>query len=121
MKKFLLVLCFALVPVLGSAQTLTLADRATLGNDGTFKNRVKIAAIQTALTVASEDAGTPDHAARVRLAAWTLTEPEVVAQRLAFMAASVNSVDNSTTDTALKTLLTNNWTLIAQLFMANNR
>ena len=101
-------------PVL--AQTPTLAERAALAQQAAFRDRVGMAAMQTAVAVAQEADSVPQHATRLKLAAWTIQEPEAVARRLAVMAASVATVDSTTTDAALQTLITNNWTLIASIF-----
>lgn len=98
------------------ASAQTLLERAELAQAPAFQQRIGVAAMQTALAVMQEDEATLNHAARLRLAAWTLNEPEFMARRLAAAAAAVASVNAQSTDAQLSTLVTNQWTTLALLF-----
>lgn len=99
-----------------SASGQTLLERATLARDAEFQARVGMAAMQTAIAVSVEAPETTDHAVRMKLAVWAIVEPEVLARKLAVLAASVTGVTSAATDADLKALLAANWTLVAQLF-----
>lgn len=98
------------------AQTPTLAERATLSLSPAFQQRVGIAAMQQAIAVATEVDTTPNHAVRLKLAVWMLTEPDVLARKLAVLIASIESVSATTTDAEIKTLFQTNWTTIAVMY-----
>ena len=116
MTRCALILVFLLTAAGAFAQTPTLAERATLALDQTFQSRLGMAAMQVAITVAVEPPTTASHAERMKMAVWTITEPELIARRLAVMAASVSGITGASTDAALVTLLTDNWTLVATIF-----
>lgn len=98
----------------------TYQDRAALMRDDAFLGRVTIAATIGAFAVITEDAGTPDHAIRVKLAGYVLREPEVVARRLmvvlsALAPATVTAgvVSVPLTDAQLQGVIAQRWTVIA--------
>lgn len=95
---------------------MTLAERADLASNNEFRSRIGMAAMQIAIGVTVEPPETAEHVVRLRLAVWTLTDQEVVRGRLSLMAAAVESVTPQITDAEIVTLLTDNWTLVAQIF-----
>jgi hypothetical protein len=113
-RSVLVVLLWGLLASSAGAQTLT--ERYAFGTDLTFRGRVLVAAMQAALAVTSEETTVPNHAERMALASKFLDDPEILAQRLALMAASVEVVNVSVTDAELKTLFADKWTLLALIY-----
>jgi hypothetical protein len=112
---------------LAGAQTptaATFADRARLRTDATFVGRVDIATMIVALAVILEDPATPDHAKRMKLAAYVLREPEFVTRRVVAMMSAVipataldGAVEVTATDTQLQAIIATRWTLLATMFV----
>jgi hypothetical protein len=91
----------------------TLLERAQITTDPDFCRRLESAQMVVTAEVLQEDAGTPDHDVRAKLAAYVLREPEVVARRLAYVMRAIPSLAADVTDDALLTLVRQRWTVFA--------
>jgi hypothetical protein len=106
----------------GQGTEATYGQRATLADDRSFNDRVRIAALVGAIAVIVEPPETADHGVRVKLAGYVLREPGVVSARLALVLASTvpvaadddGVVSTPLTDAQLQGVIAARWTTIAQ-------
>lgn len=113
MQKWLIgVLCLGWA---ASAGAQTFLERAALAQDDQFRQRIGVATMQVALVVAAEAETVSGHETRLVLAKWVIREPDASTRQFAIMASAVQSVTSAITDAALKTLITDNWTMLSSL------
>jgi hypothetical protein len=88
----------------------TYTELRTLVNDGTLKDKVSIALLVAAEAIRNEDAGTTNHANRLKYAKKVLTDPDgnaddmlraLLAQNAAASLATITGASDATIQTAV--------------------
>lgn len=92
---------------------MALIDQHDVAENVTFQKRVKVAIVNTALTVAAEPTNTPAHTARLTLALNVLNDPARFAVLMAFGVAAAPNVDVNSADSVILNRVAGMWTAYA--------
>jgi len=89
------------------------SEQSELANSQAFVDRVKMAMVKCAISVANEDPATAYHAARVRYAQAALANPESVARCMALGVASNAVISEQSSDGDIEFTVASTWNAYA--------
>lgn len=97
---------------------MTLLERAVLTESADFRKRLESAQMIVAAEVLAEDPATASHAQRLKLAAYVLREPELVARRLSYVMRAMPTLAEDIADADILDLVRARWTAFANALVS---